>query len=56
MTKNRYYFHHYIQNVKDGIQIREYKINKEKVTHLVSEKILGSHSEKDKKIEAKAKW
>ena len=27
-------FHHYcIQNIKDGIQIRVYKINNESVTH-----------------------
>ena len=41
--------HYYIQNVKDGIQIRAYEIMKESVTHF-SRFILVKTSENFKKI------
>ena len=54
--------HHYIQNVKDGIQIRVYKINNKRVIHFSRfisvkvKKISDSISGKVKKIEAQARW
>ena len=59
--------HHYIQNVRDGIQIRVYKIDKERVTNFSQfcfsngwenfEEISGSVSGKVKdKIDVLAKW